>query len=145
MAKKEKVKKSEGRKPTLAPYVDSPFKIYMKTGGKEYDAMVLSSGMIKLDEKEFTSPSSAGQYLLGKNDKGKPLQVDGWKSWKFNKDGERVPLDVLRGSKSPLEKTEVKPRKAKAVKAASDKPKKARKPRKAKPAPEAEVSSKAAA
>ena len=103
--KKEKVarKKSEGRKPTLAPFVkDNPFKIYANTGGKEYEATVLTSGMIKMDEKEYTSPSSAGSALLGKDSKGKMRQVDGWKFWRFNKDGGRVPLDTLRGSKSPL-------------------------------------------
>lgn len=126
MAKKE----TKGRTPALAPYVDSPFKIYMMTGGKEYDAQVLSSGVIKIDEKEFTSPSSAGSYLLSKNAKGKPLQVDGWKSWNFNKDGKRVPLDTLRGSKSPL-KAEDKPKKV-----AKPKAKKVRKPRTPKKAAE---------
>lgn len=135
MAKKErKTKKSGDRKPTLAPYVDSPFKIYMTTGGKEYDAQVLSSGIIKIGEKEFTSPSSAGQSILGKNAKGKQLQVDGWKCWRFNKDGKRVELNVLRGVKSPLKAVEPKPKKAAKQKsakpAAAFKPKRVRKPAK---------------
>lgn len=33
------------------------------------------------------------------NEKGKPLQVDGWHFWKFNKDGERTPLSELRDEK----------------------------------------------
>jgi hypothetical protein len=110
---------TKGRKPTLAPFVDGPFKIYANTDGKEYEAMVLSSGIIKMEEKEYTSPSSAGSVLLGKDKKGKPKQVDGWSFWKFNKNGERVPLDVLRGSKSLLnihEPKEKKPRKVRAKK-----------------------------
>lgn len=91
--------KGEGRKPSLAEYVDSSFKIYATTGGKEYEATVLSSGIIKMDDKEYTSPSAAGSALLGKDKKGKPRQVDGWIFWKFNKDGERVVLDMLRGGK----------------------------------------------
>lgn len=117
MAKEKKVRaaepKSEGRKPKLAGLVDSPFKIYITTGGKEYDAQVLSSGIIKIDEKEFTSPSSAGSYMLGKDAKGKPKQVDGWKAFGFNKDGKRVLLDALRGSKSPLKAEPTKPKREK--------------------------------
>ncbi len=104
-AARVKKPKSEGRTPRLAGLVDSPLTIYMTTGGKEYKGTVLTSGIIKVDEKEFTSPSSAGSYILGNDKKGKPRQVDGWKSWTFNKDGERVMLNTLRGGKSPL-KTE---------------------------------------
>ncbi len=129
--KQKKERKAKGRTPTLAPYVDSPFKIYMTTGGKEYDAQVLSSGIIKIGEKEFTSPSSAGQHILGKNDKGKPLQVDGWKCWRFNKKtgentSERVELNVLRGAKSPLKVVEPKPKTEKAAKPRKAKPRKAK-------------------
>jgi len=130
MAKKEKSqrKKSEGRQPRLAGLVDSPLVIFMTTGGKEYKGTVLTSGMIKVDEKEFTSPSSAGSYILGNDKKGKPRQVDGWKSWTFNKDGERVALDTLRGSKSPLKVEEAKPKREKKAKSANSSPK-PRKPR----------------
>jgi len=120
MSKKEKKQrkpKGEGRTPRLAGLVDSPLTIFMTTGGKEYKGTVLTSGIIKVDDKEFTSPSSAGSYILGNDKKGKPRQVDGWKSWTFNKDGERVALDTLRGSKSPLKADEApKPRKAKSAK-----------------------------
>lgn len=127
-------KKSEGRTPRLAGLVDSPLVIFMTTGGKEYKGTVLTSGMIKVDEKEFTSPSSAGSYILGNDKKGKPRQVDGWKSWTFNKDGERVALDTLRGSKSPL-KAEAPKKERKAKPNGAAKPKKERKARarKAKP------------
>lgn len=130
MPKEKKArKKSEGRKPRLAGLVDSPLTIFMSTGGKEYKGVVLSSGVIKIDEKEFTSPSSAGSYILGNDKKGKPRQVDGWKSWTFNKDGERVPLDTLRGSKSPLKAVEANPKKARKPKAVTPKPKRTRKSR----------------
>jgi hypothetical protein len=133
--KAARVKKpqSEGRKPRLAGLLDSPLVIFMTTGGKEYKGTVLTSGMIKVDEKEFTSPSSAGSYILGNDKKGKPRQVDGWKSWTFNKDGKRVSLDTLRGAKSPLKAEPAKPkaaRKAKVAKPASAKA--PRKPRAAK-------------
>jgi len=133
--KKEKKPKGEGRKPTLAPFVDSPFKIYMNSGGKEHEAQVLSTGVIRMGEKEFTSPSSAAQKILGNNAKGKPLQADGWKVWRYNKDGERVELNVLRGHASPLKAVEKAPAKPKAAKkaksAANGAPKAAKRARKA--------------
>lgn len=97
-------KKPEGRTPTLAPYAETLAgkTIYMNHDGKEHTASVLSSGVIRMNDKDYTSPSSAGSAILGKDKKGKPRQIDGWKSWYFNKDGERVMLNTLRGSKSPL-------------------------------------------
>jgi hypothetical protein len=127
MNKKTRKPKGEGRKPTLAAFVDSPFKIYMNHDGKEREAQVLSSGIIRLGEKEFTSPSSAAQAILGKNAKGKPLQADGWRAWRFNKDGERVELNVLRGAKSPLKA--IAPKREKKAKTNGSKPKRVRKPR----------------
>jgi len=127
--KKSRAKKpkGEGRTPTLAPYAETVGgkTIYMNHNGKEHDAMVLSSGVIRMNGKDYTSPSSAGSAILGKDKKGKPRQVDGWKSWYFNKDGERVMLDTLRGSKSPLKAVDDKPK-------AERKAKKPRAPRKAK-------------
>lgn len=110
---KVKKQKSEGRKPTLAPFVDHPFPIYANYKNKEYTATVLSSGVIMFEEKPHATPSAAGRAVIG-NYKGKPLQVDGWAFWRFNKDGERVKLDVLRGSKSPLKEVAAKEVKAKA-------------------------------
>ncbi len=134
MPKEKKVRvkkpKGEGRTPTLAGLVDGPLTIFMTTGGKEYKGTVLSSGIIKIDEKEFTSPSSAGSYILGNDKKGKPRQVDGWKSWSYNKDGERVLLNTLRGSKSPLKLKAPKPKREKKAKSnGAPKPKRLRKPR----------------
>jgi hypothetical protein len=136
--KKQRKPKGEGRTPRLAGLVDSPLTIFMTTGGKEYKGTVITSGIIKVDEKEFTSPSSAGSYILGNDKKGKPRQVDGWKAWSFNKDGKRVALDTLRGSKSPLKaEAPKKERKAKSAKpngaAKAAKPKAPRKPRAKRP------------
>ena len=103
-AKKARVKKPKtegGRKPTMAPFMDGPLNIYARYQGKEYSAVVLSSGVIRYDEKEYASPSAAARAIMG-NYKGKPLQVDGWKFWKYNDDGQRREIDALRGSKSPL-------------------------------------------
>jgi len=123
MSKKEKkVRKSkgEGRKPTLAPFVDHPFPIYMNCDGKEREAMVLSSGIIKYKEKEFTSPSGFANAVI--KELGAKGRADGWKSVYFNKDGERVMLNVLRGKESPL----------KIETPNADKPQRKRAPRKAK-------------
>ena len=124
--KKAARKKSEGRVPTLAPYADTigGKTIYMNHDGKEHTATVLSSGVIRMDEKDYTSPSSAGSAILGKDKKGKPRQIDGWKSWYFNKDGDRVMLNTLRGSKSPLSIEAPKPRKAKSANGAARKTRK---------------------
>ncbi len=107
-ARTRKPKAEGGRKPVLEGMVERPLPIYGTYKGKEYNAMVLTSGMIKLDETEYATPSAAGRAVLGNNEKGKPLQVDGWKFWRFNEDGERVPLDKLRGAKSPLKAPEKK-------------------------------------
>src|SRR6266568_660754 len=149
MAKEKKVHKpkGEGRIPTLAPYAEilAGKTIYMNHGGKEHSASVLTSGVIRMNDKDYTSPSSAGSAILGKDKKGNPRQVDGWKSWYFNKDGSRVMLNTLRGSKSPLALEAPKPRKAKSAKANGPaKPKRAHKAAKPKanhaPAREADVS-----
>ena len=131
-ASKPRKPKGEGRKPTLAPYVDAPFKVYVSFDGKERDAMVLSTGIIRYKEKEFTSPSGFANAVI--KEVGAKGRADGWKVVTFNKDDKRVSLDTLRGSKSPLKAEAPKaPRKAKAAKPATEKKAKApRKPRAAK-------------
>ncbi len=100
-AKKEKapkaprVKKELGRKPTLAPFVDAPFKLYGTGANKDVTAQVLSSGIIVLEGKEYTSPSDAAHSLT-------KVAVNGWRFWQYNKNDKRVSLDQIRGSKSPL-------------------------------------------
>lgn len=135
MSKKQRKPKGEGRTPTLASFVDSPFKVYMTCDGKEREAMVLSSGIIKYKEKEFTSPSGFANAVI--KELGAKGRADGWKSVRFNKNGERVELNVLRGAKSPLKTTAPKKeRKAKDAKANGAAPakKRVRKSRAAKPA-----------
>jgi len=130
---------TEGRKPTLAQFVDHPFPIYANYKDEEYTALVLSSGIIMFEEKPYATPSAAGRAVIG-NYKGKPLQVDGWAFWRFNKDGERVKLDVLRGSKSPLKEVA-----AKEVKAKAPRKPRARKAKKASESPEIETAAEASA
>lgn len=131
MAKEKKARKpkSEGRKPTLAPYVDAPFKVYVTFDGKERDAMVLSTGIIRYKEKDFTSPSGFANAVI--KEVGAKGRADGWKVVYFNKDGERVMLNTLRGSKSPLKIEEAKPKREKKASSGSAKPHRARKPRRA--------------
>lgn len=127
MAKKERKEKGQGRVPTLAAFVQGgAFHIYMTVDGKEREAQVLKSGVIVYKGKEYTSPSSAANAAV--KDAGVKGLCDGWKVWKMNKDGERVPLNVLRGSKSPLKAAAAPKREKKAAK-----PKRAPKPRARKP------------
>lgn len=88
-----------GREKLLASLLDNPMPLYATYKGKEYQALALTSGLIKLDEVEYPTPSAAARAILGNNEKGKPLQIDGWNFWKFNKNGERVPLTDLRTEK----------------------------------------------
>lgn len=89
---------SEGRKPTLAPFLDGAFDIHAEHKGKEFSAHVNADGTITYDGESYTSPSSAGKAAIKKS-------VDGWTFWKFKKDGTAVPLDELRGRKSPLKQS----------------------------------------
>jgi len=136
--------KGEGRTPSLAPYAgEYPFKIWMTYDGKEREATVLTTGVIRYKDKDYNSPSSAATAVL-KEFGAKGLR-NGWTSWKFNKDGSRIMLNVLRGSKSPLALEAPKPRKAKSAKPDGPaKPKRVRKAAKPKanhaPAREADVS-----
>src|ERR1019366_8968883 len=89
---------SEGRKPTLAPFIDGVFDIHAEHKGKDFSAQVNADGTITYDGESCTSPSSAGKAAIKKS-------VDGWTFWKFKKDGTDVPLDELRGRKSPLKES----------------------------------------
>ena len=90
--------RTEGRKPTLAPFIDGAFDIHAKYKGKEFSAQVNADGTTTYDGESYTSPSSAGKAAMKKS-------VDGWTFWKFKKDGTDVPLDELRGRKSPLKES----------------------------------------
>ena len=123
--KKQRKPKGEGRTPTLAAFVDSQFKVYMTCDGKEREAVVLSSGIIKYKEKEFTSPSGFANAVI--KELGAKGRADGWKSVYFNKNGSRVMLNTLRGGKSPL-KLEAPKREKKTKAKGTVKPKRIRRP-----------------
>jgi len=133
MAKKEK---GEGRKPTLAAFVDEGFNIVGGKGDK-FEARVRKDGMVVFRDKEYTSPSSAAIAALPER------SIDGWSFWKYKKNDEWVKLNVLRGSKSPLKAASEAPRATKKAKSTPKKPKAARKPRKSTPEPQGVVISEA--
>jgi hypothetical protein len=95
---KAKQAASEGRKPTLAPFIDVAFDIHAEHKGKGFTARVNADGTITYDGESYTSPSSAGKAAIKKS-------VDSWTFWRFKKDGTDVPLDELRGRKSPLKQS----------------------------------------
>jgi len=133
MAKKEKKIREKKVKvetaPKLAPFVDSPFPIYLTHEGKEKSATVLSSGLIKYDEEMYRSPCAAATAMA--KDLGFKWNLNAWSALKFNRDGERVPLDAIRGAKSPLAKAVAPKRekKAKGTHSAAAKPNGAAKPK----------------
>jgi len=87
--------KGEGRKPTLAPFIDGAMDIHAEYKEKKFTAKVAADGVITCDGKTFTSPSAAGKHCIRK-------EVDGWKFWKHGEGEKELPLDSLRGKKSPL-------------------------------------------
>lgn len=98
-AKTPKPKKEpQARKPTLAPFIDGPMTLHATYKEKTFEAKVAADGVVTFDGENYTSPSSAGKAAIKKS-------VDGWRFWRFKKDGEELELDHLRGSKSPLTKT----------------------------------------
>lgn len=99
MAKKEKAAPKEVPA-KLAGFVDSPFRVYLVMGKKEREASVLSSGLIRFKEEEFKSPCAAATAMA--KDMDEKWVLNAWTALKYNKDGERVALDTIRGSKSPL-------------------------------------------
>jgi hypothetical protein len=129
MGKKEKKvrkPKSEGRKPVLAEFVKEGFNIFASYKGKEIDARVRADGVIVFKDKEYATPNAAGMAATGR-DHG----IDGYRFWRFKKNGEEVALDAIRGSKSPLKLEAPKPKSEKKTKAA--KPNGSAKPKRSSP------------
>lgn len=114
--KKKRVKKEKVvAAPKLAAFVDSPVKIWYMYDGKEREATILSSGAILYKNVDYPSPCAAGTAIA--KDLGGEPKTNAWVAFKYNKDGERVPLDQIRGSKSPLKKPEPKPKREKKARA----------------------------
>lgn len=106
--KKARVKKApkvkEGRKPKLAGMFTEATEIFATFKGKELSASVHADGVIVFKDKDYTSPSDAAKAATGGS-------VNGWRFWKFRRDGQDVWLDVLRGFEPKAKKA----RKVKAV------------------------------
>jgi hypothetical protein len=80
------------RTSTMAPFVSAPFEIRIQTksGGQTISAQVNSEGMISLRGRTYSSPSTAGQVVLGR-------PCAGWNAWKFEQSpGRWVYIDELR-------------------------------------------------
>lgn len=114
-------KETKGRTPKLEGLVEEATSIFAKFHGKEIEATVYKSGVVKFDGEEYTSPSKAGSVAAG------GMSVNGWTFWRVKVDGQLLPLDVLRGDKVKA----MREPKAKAAPKAK-KPKAAKKPRKPK-------------
>jgi hypothetical protein len=81
----------DGRKPVLAAYITKPMTIRARNKGKMVRATVAKTGLIRFDEKQFTSPSLAGAHAV------KRPTCNGWTFWHYERaPGDWVPLDALR-------------------------------------------------
>jgi hypothetical protein len=82
--------KATGRRPMLAPYVDSPFNLKARVKGTTYRARVRRDGTVGFRGKVYNSPSLAGRAAVGHG-------TNGWRFWKFERSpGDWVLLDQLR-------------------------------------------------
>lgn len=71
-------KVTEGRTPTLAPFVSRRFRIRMTYKNVVHKAIVLADGRIRSQGKIFTSPSLAAAAISGR-------AMNGWWMWKYEK------------------------------------------------------------
>lgn len=69
---------------------DDGIEIFTTYKGQKYYAVYFSPTKIIYDNEVFKSPSAAGTKVQN------GLPVNGWKFWKFKKDGKTYPLDRLR-------------------------------------------------
>lgn len=97
---RKNIETKEGRRPTLAPFVNSRFHIRYRHKGKLYIAHVRKNGTIsfagesaesnRLQGKIFTSPSLAASEITRR-------QMNGWSCWTYEKSpGKWVKLEELR-------------------------------------------------
>ena len=91
--KMPKAKSSSGKKArTLKGLADKTIQLFRTYKGKEYKASLTPKGEIKLLGKVFSSPSSAGKYIVKHG-------CNGWRFWYLkDNDGNVISLDELRKS-----------------------------------------------
>lgn len=88
--RRKKPAKTEGRQPTLAPYVTKGFELKRNYKGKVYKAHVLADGTIRYGGKLYNSPSSAAVAIVKRSE-------DGWWFWHYkDASGKWVKLNTLR-------------------------------------------------
>jgi hypothetical protein len=89
--RKQKVTKTDGRKPVLSQYSNVPTTLRARYKGKTLFAYVRKTGLIFFDKRHFTSPSVAGQHAT------KRPTCNGWTFWQYQRaPGDWVALDNLR-------------------------------------------------
>jgi Restriction Enzyme Adenine Methylase Associated len=82
---------ADGRHPTLAEYVNGPMKLRARFKGQTIEARVRRTGEVRLDGKEYTSPSLAAAAAC------KRKTCNGWTFWQYERaPGDWVPLNELR-------------------------------------------------
>jgi hypothetical protein len=88
--KAKKKSKSQGDLP-LKALLRNGQGIYARYKGKDYHAVVYSSGLIRFEGQTYETPTGAAMAVI---DKG---AVNGWNFWKYrDENGELVPLTNLR-------------------------------------------------
>jgi len=89
--RKQKVTKTDGRKPVLSQYSNVPTTLRARYKGKTLFAYVRKTGLIFFAKRHFTSPSVAGQHAT------KRPTCNGWTFWQYQRaPGDWVALDNLR-------------------------------------------------
>jgi hypothetical protein len=89
--RKQKVAKTDGRKPMLSQYPNCPTTLRARYKGKTLFAYVRKTGLIFFAKRHFTSPSVAGSQAV------KGRACNGWKFWEYQRaPGDWVALDNLR-------------------------------------------------
>ncbi len=84
-------KKTKGRQPTLAMYINQPFRIRATSGGKMVRATVRRDGSVRFNKVVYNSPSLAAAAAC------KRKSCNGWRFWHYQRaPGDWVPLSVLR-------------------------------------------------
>jgi hypothetical protein len=81
----------DGRHPTLADYIKAPMQLRARFKGQTIEARVRRTGHVRLDGKEYTSPSLAAAAAC------KRPTCNGWTFWRYERaPGDWVLLNELR-------------------------------------------------